>query len=65
MRRYGPRRVDVHRDGPLRSDSPAITTGLAYDTLTVHLGADVGLSLDWTPGYTIQLTSANTTDGGD
>lgn len=39
-------------------------TGLAYDTLTVHIGADAGLAVDWAQRYTIQLTPANTTDGG-
>jgi uncharacterized repeat protein (TIGR03803 family) len=47
---------------PTRLTSP---TGLAYDTLTVHLGTDAGLAADWTQRYTVQLTPANTTDGGN
>jgi uncharacterized repeat protein (TIGR03803 family) len=39
-------------------------TGLAYDTVTVHLGTDAGLAVEWAQRYTIQLTPANTTDGG-
>ena len=46
---------------PTRLQSP---TGLAYDTLTVHLVSDAGLSVDWAQRYTIQLTPANTTEGG-
>ena len=49
------------RYDPTRLHSP---TGLAYDTLTVHLGTDAGLAVDWAQRYTIQLTPANTTDGG-
>lgn len=49
------------RYDPTRLQSP---TGLAYDTLTVHLGTDAGFALDWAQRYTIQLTPANTTDGG-
>jgi uncharacterized repeat protein (TIGR03803 family) len=53
--------VTVRYD-PTRLKSP---TGLAYDTLTVHLAGDAGLAVDWIQRYTIQLTPANTTDGGD
>ena len=49
------------RYDPTRLKSP---TGLAYDTLTVQIGADAGLAVDWAQHYTIQLTPANTTDGG-
>ena len=52
--------VTVRYD-PTRLQSP---TGLAYDTLTVHLGSDAGIAVDWAQRYTIQLTPANTTDGG-
>ncbi len=52
--------VSVRYD-PTRLQSP---TGLAYDTLTVHLGSDAGIAVDWAQRYTIQLTPANTTDGG-
>jgi hypothetical protein len=48
------------RYDPTRLQSP---TGLAYGTLTVHLGADSGSAVDWTQRYTIQLTPANTGDG--
>ncbi len=44
---------------PTRLQSP---TGLAYDTLTVHAGADSGVSADWSERFTIQLTPANTGD---
>jgi hypothetical protein len=37
-------------------------TGLAYDTLTIHLNADSAQSVDWAQRYTIQLTPANTVD---
>jgi uncharacterized repeat protein (TIGR03803 family) len=50
------------RYDPTRLQSP---TGLAYDTLTVHLGTDAGLAADWAQHYTIQLTPANITDGGN
>jgi uncharacterized repeat protein (TIGR03803 family) len=51
--------VTVRYD-PTRLQSP---TGLAYDTLTVHLGTDAGLAADWAQRYTIQLTPANTGGG--
>jgi uncharacterized repeat protein (TIGR03803 family) len=52
--------VTVRYD-PTHLQSP---TGLAYDTLTIHLGADSALATDWSQRYTIQLTPANTNDGG-
>jgi uncharacterized repeat protein (TIGR03803 family) len=50
--------VTVRYD-PTHLQSP---TGLAYDTLTIHLNADSGQTADWTQRYTIQLTPANTGD---
>ncbi len=38
------------------------TTGLAYDTLDIHVGTDAGNAVDFTQRYTIVLTPANTTD---
>jgi hypothetical protein len=38
-------------------------TGLAYDTLSIHLNADAGQAVDFVQQYTIVLTPANTTDG--
>ncbi len=52
--------VSVRYD-PTRLQSP---TGLAYDTLTVHLGSDAGIAVDWAQRYTNQPTPANTPAGG-
>ena len=39
------------------------TTGLAYDTLDIHVNSDAGQAVDFVQRYTIVLTPANTTDG--
>jgi uncharacterized repeat protein (TIGR03803 family) len=38
------------------------TTGLAYDTLSIHVNSDAGQTLDFVQRYTILLTPGNTTD---
>jgi len=37
-------------------------TGLAYDTLDIHVNSDAGRTLDFVQRYTIVLTPSNTTD---